>query len=101
MREEERRGEKRGYVDIIADGGDLLGGLLAEPVGARLVQNLIHAVSLCFLFSPTAGLRWEKPIKIVEISRARKGPAGGRDLLILRNYLPPLVFSWFNFDLGK
>lgn len=107
---ERRRGEKRAYVDIIADGGDLLRGLLAEPVGARLVQNLIHAVSLCFLFSATAtatcfGSRWEEPIQIVEISRARKG-TGGRDFLILRNYLPPLVLVrsiliWGIRKLGK
>lgn len=97
MREEERRGEKRAYVDIIADGGDLLGGLLAEPVGARLVQNLIHAVSLCFLFSPTAGLRWEKPIKIVEISRARKGPR----LFYSQELSPTSGFGSLNFDLGN
>lgn len=36
----------RAHVDVIADGGDLLVGLLVDPVGANLVQDLVHCSSL-------------------------------------------------------
>ena len=37
-----KKKEEETYVDVVADGVDLLVGLLVEPVGADLVEYLIH-----------------------------------------------------------
>lgn len=43
--------EEEAYVDIIADGVDLLVGLLAKPVRTHLVQYLIHVPTSVFALS--------------------------------------------------
>lgn len=39
----ERRREKWDYINVIADGADLLTGLLIEPIRTNFVHNLIHS----------------------------------------------------------
>ena len=66
------------YVEVVADGVDLLAGPLAEPVAPHLVQHLIHLPRQAPLLFPAPGIRLELP-RIERIRFWIAGIAGEMD----------------------